>query len=151
MSKARLPFWDPSGSRHGGLPTYPWQMAPPGLATKRQLAADGLRPGGQPVCAQVMWRTTTNGGRAAGVAGNVGVAYLYDRALAKPKRKPSPAQLEAIAKALRARRLCPQCGIEKDYCLPKRYGVCLDCHEQGQVGAHPVEPSRAPTTARSPL
>ncbi|MER7369666.1 RRQRL motif-containing zinc-binding protein [Nonomuraea wenchangensis] len=130
MSRARMPFWDPEGSRHGGLPTYPWRMAPSHLATKRQLAADGLRPGGQPVCAQVMWRTRSHGGRAAGVPATIGVAYLYDRALAKPKRQPTAAQREAIAKALRARRICPECQVERDYCLPRRYGVCLDCHER---------------------
>ena len=31
------------------IPTYPWRAAPEGLATRRQLAASGLRPGGSPV------------------------------------------------------------------------------------------------------
>ncbi|MEU6721566.1 RRQRL motif-containing zinc-binding protein [Nonomuraea sp. NPDC046802] len=130
MGRRRV-FWDPTGQRFG-LPTFPWKMAPGHLATKRQLAADGLRPGGQQVCAQVMWHTR-RGGRAAGVPKNIGVAYLYDRALAKPKRKPTEAQWEAIAKALRARRICPECEVEKDYCLPRRYGVCPDCHERTEA------------------
>ncbi|MEU4235388.1 RRQRL motif-containing zinc-binding protein [Nonomuraea sp. NPDC026600] len=129
MSRARapMPFWDPDGSRFGGVPTYPWRMAPDNLATKRQLAADGLRPGGQQVCAQIMWRTRRTSG-ARGVPRGIAVAYLYDRELAKPKREPSEAQLEAIGKALRARRICPDCSIEQPYCLPRRYGACQDCH-----------------------
>ncbi|MDR8415076.1 hypothetical protein MTP10_40895 [Nonomuraea sp. 3-1Str] len=121
MGRARMPFWDPDGQRHGGIPTYPWQMAPAGLATYRQLAAAGLRPGGQPVCAQIMWRSRRS-------KTGVRVAYLYELALAKPKRTPTEAQREAIAKALRARRICPDCGVEQPYCLPRRYGACLDCH-----------------------
>lgn len=62
------------------------------MKTRRQLAALGLRPGGQAPVAQILWR---KGGR---------VAYLYDIALALPKRKPTAKQLDALAKALRARR-----------------------------------------------
>ncbi|MFJ3827814.1 hypothetical protein ACIPWI_07570 [Streptomyces sp. NPDC090046] len=35
------------------LPVYPWRLAPDGLATRRQLRAAGLRPGGQDVVAQL--------------------------------------------------------------------------------------------------
>jgi hypothetical protein len=71
-------FWDPAGTRYG-IPTYPWRMAPHGLATRRQLAADGLRPGGQPIAAQIMWRGRNRRVRAA---------YLYLIAMALPKREP---------------------------------------------------------------
>ncbi|GLW68447.1 hypothetical protein Kpho02_07460 [Kitasatospora phosalacinea] len=54
MSRPR--FWDPTGERFG-IPTYPWRLAPDGLKTRRQLRACGLRPGGQPVAAQVLWRS----------------------------------------------------------------------------------------------
>ncbi|ARZ68738.1 hypothetical protein SMD11_3094 [Streptomyces albireticuli] len=47
-------FYDPTGARHG-IPTYPWSLAPDGLATRRQLRDQGLRPGGQEIAAQVMW------------------------------------------------------------------------------------------------
>ncbi|MBA8951888.1 RRQRL motif-containing zinc-binding protein [Actinomadura namibiensis] len=111
-----LEFYDPTGSRYG-LPTYPYRWAPKGLLTRRQLRAHGLRPGGQPVAAQILWR---RGKR---------VAYLYQVALAKPKRTATPAQLAAIAKALKARRTCSTCGIEKGYYIPRSLGECLDCAE----------------------
>jgi CxxC motif-containing protein (DUF1111 family) len=107
-------FWDPDGVRHG-FPTYPYLGAPTGLSTRRQLRTAGLRPGGQPVIAQILWRKGTR------------IAYLYDQALAKPKRIASPAQQVAIGKALLARRTCPTCGQVKDYYIPRRHGECLDC------------------------
>jgi hypothetical protein len=111
-------FWDPGGTRYG-IPTYPWRMAPEGLATMRQLAARGLRPGGQDVKAQIMWR-----GR-----GRIRVAYLYEITSALPKRPPTAAQLRALARALEARRICPECGQDRGYCLPRRWGTCLPCAE----------------------
>jgi hypothetical protein len=119
VSGYRHKFMDPAGARYG-IPTYPWQMAPAGLATRRQLAAAGLRPGGQPVTAQVMWR-----GR-----GRVRVAYLYSIDAAKPKRTPSPAQAAALSRALAARRTCPQCGQDRGYVIPARWGVCVPCTDQ---------------------
>ncbi|SCL36835.1 hypothetical protein GA0074692_4463 [Micromonospora pallida] len=111
----RLRFYDPLGTRHG-FPTFPYLMAPAGLATVRQLRAAGLRPGGQDPVAQILWR---RGER---------VAYLYRLDLAKPKRTATPAQRAAIAKALRARRTCPVCEQVQPYYIPRRYGCCLDCH-----------------------
>jgi hypothetical protein len=110
-------FYDPNGVRHG-LPTYPWQSAPDGYATRRQLRAAGLRPGGQPVTAQILWRHRKQRR----------VAYLYQLALAKPKRTATPAQRAAIGKALLARRTCRTCQQVKPYYIPRRYGECLDCH-----------------------
>jgi len=107
-------FYDPDGSRYG-LPTYPYHWAPKGLLTVRQLRAQGLRPGGQQPAAQIIWR---KGKR---------VAYLYQTALALPKRTATPAQLTAVAAALRARRTCPACGQEKTYCIPRSRGECNDC------------------------
>ncbi|MEU4836159.1 RRQRL motif-containing zinc-binding protein [Streptosporangium sp. NPDC023615] len=122
--RQRKVFYDPTGRKFGGLPTYPWRFAPDGLATRRQLRAAGLRPGGQAPCAQVMWRSRR-------AAGGVAVAYLYDVAAAKPRRTPSTAQLQALGKAMRARRTCPDCGTEQSYCIPTRYGACLPCHGWG--------------------
>ena len=107
-------FYDPDGNRYG-LPTYPYHWAPQGLLTIRQLRARGLRPGGQQPAAQILWR---KGKR---------IAYLYHAALALPKRAATPAQLAAIAAALRARRTCPVCGQEKPYCIPLSRGECNDC------------------------
>lgn len=112
-----LRFYDPTGERYG-LPTYPYRWAPTGLLTLRQLRQQGLRPGGQPIAAQILWR---HGAR---------VAYLYRADLAKPKRTATPAQQAAIAKALRARRICPSCGRERWYYIPRSLGECLDCAEQ---------------------
>jgi hypothetical protein len=107
--------YDPTGDHHAGLPTYPWRLAPTGLATVRQLRAAGLRPGGQEVVAQILWR---KGKR---------VAYLYRVDAAKPKRSATTAQQAAIAKALTARRTCPTCRTVRPYYIPRRYGECLDC------------------------
>jgi hypothetical protein len=108
-------FYDPAGTRYG-FPTFPFQSAPAGLATRRQLRAAGLRPGGHEPVAQILWR---RGKR---------VAYLYRLDLAAPKRIATPAQREAIAKALLARRTCRVCGLVQPYYIPRRYGCCLDCH-----------------------
>lgn len=112
----RVPFYDPTGTRYG-LPTFPYRWAPPHLATRRQLRAAGLRPGGQQVCAQILWHHKRT----------CRVAYLYDITAAKAKRTPTAKQLAAIAKALRARRTCPTCRVERGYYIPRRYGECLDC------------------------
>jgi hypothetical protein len=113
-----LRFYDPTGDRYG-IPTYPYRWAPKGLFTTRQLRAKGLRPGGQHVCAQILWR---RGKR---------VAYLYREDLAKPKRAATSAQLAAITKALTARRTCAICRQVKAYYIPRHLGECLDCAERG--------------------
>ena len=90
---------------------------PPGLLTIRQLRAKGLRPGGQDVVAQILWRHRKQRR----------VAYLYREDLALPKRQATPAQLAAIDRALQARRTCPTCGTEKTYYIPRSKGECNDC------------------------
>jgi hypothetical protein len=107
-------FYDPDGRRYG-IPTYPYHWAPKGLLTIRQLRARGLRPGGQPVTAQILWRR------------GLRVAYLYRADLALPRRQATRAQLAALGRAMAARRTCPACGTEKDYCLPRSTGQCNDC------------------------
>jgi hypothetical protein len=121
MGRYRSVYLDPEGTRYG-LPTYPWRMAPAGLATRRQLAAIGLRPGGQPVAAQVMWQSSR-------ARGGTGVAYLYRVELARPKRIPSAAQLAALGRALAVRRTCPECGRDAGYVLPRSWDKCLACTE----------------------
>jgi hypothetical protein len=113
-------FYDPKGERHG-LPTYPWRWAPKGLYTTRQLRALGLRPGGQEIAAQILWRHRKR----------PRVAYLYREDLAKPKRTATSVQLIAIGKALRARRICPSCHQEKPYYIPTSIGECNDCADGG--------------------
>ncbi|MFJ2839979.1 RRQRL motif-containing zinc-binding protein [Nocardia sp. NPDC087230] len=77
------------------LDIYPWMAAPSHLKTRRQLRAAGLRPNGQEPAA-VMRRMRR---------GREVTAYLYDVAKAAPKRTASPAQLLAVAKAVRAHQI----------------------------------------------
>ncbi|WP_406273659.1 hypothetical protein OHT93_26025 [Streptomyces sp. NBC_00191] len=111
--------YDPNGTVHG-VPTFPWRFAPDGYATRRQLRARGLRPGGQPIAAQVMRRCR---GRKAGVL----VAYLYRIDQAKPVRPMTPAKRLALAKAMAARRWCPSCRTDAGYCIPTSLGMCVTC------------------------
>lgn len=117
MTRYRAAYHDPDGVRHGGLPTFTWRGAPPGYATRRQLRAAGLRPAGQPIAAQILWR---------GVGGTR-AAYLYRLDLAAPKRTATVAQLGAISAALTARRTCRTCGVVASYYIPRSLGECLDC------------------------
>jgi hypothetical protein len=114
-------FYDPDGSIYG-LPTYPYRWAPEDLLTRRQLRARSLRPGGQHITAQIIWKHK----------GKRRVAYLYRTDLARPKRTATAAQLQAIQAALRARRTCRTCGYERDYYIPRSRGECNDCTERWQ-------------------
>lgn len=111
-----IEFYDPHGTRFG-LPTYPYRNAPTEYATRRQLRAANLRPGGQDIAGQILWRHK----------GKQRVAYLYEIAVAKAKRTATPAQRAAIDKALQARRTCRTCTQVKGYYIPRRYGECLTC------------------------
>ncbi|GAA2688524.1 hypothetical protein GCM10010400_61680 [Streptomyces aculeolatus] len=118
MSAAFGKCYDPQGVRYG-IPTYPWRFAPDGLATRRQLRARGLRPGGQDIAAQVMRANCRRGG--------VRVAYLYRCDLAKPVRPMTSRKWAALALAMLARRTCPQCGKDAGYCIPRSLGMCVPC------------------------
>ncbi|MFD5456210.1 RRQRL motif-containing zinc-binding protein [Streptomyces olivaceus] len=100
------------------LPAYRWRFAPDGLATRRQLRALGLRPGGQEVAAQIERPRRRRGPL---------VAYLYriDRAL--PVRPMTPARWAALARANAARRTCPECWRDAGYVIPPSLGMCVTC------------------------
>ncbi|MFC9290805.1 RRQRL motif-containing zinc-binding protein [Streptomyces sp. NPDC057052] len=100
------------------LPTYPWRLAPDGLATRRQLRAHGLRPGGQDVAAQIERPRRRRGPL---------VAYLYRIEQAKPVRPMTPAKWTALARANAARRRCPQCRRDAGYVIPTSLGMCTPC------------------------
>ncbi len=119
MSPALGKCYDPTGARYG-IPTYPWKLAPDGYATRRQLRARGLRPGGQPVAAQVMRRSRR---RKTGAL----VAYLYRVDRAKPVRPMTPAKWAAHAKAMAARRWCASCKADAGYVIPTSLGCCVTC------------------------
>ncbi|MBB0243873.1 hypothetical protein FNQ90_07070 [Streptomyces alkaliphilus] len=126
MSRAYADVLDPEGVRHG-IPTYPWRAAPDGLATRRQLRAAGLRPGGQEPVAQVMRL------RRRGRAPLVGYLYAVERA--KPVRPMTPGRAEALAKAMEARRTCPACGRVADYSIPTSLGMCVPCASPTELAA----------------
>ncbi|MEV7079734.1 RRQRL motif-containing zinc-binding protein [Streptomyces sp. NPDC093516] len=100
------------------LPTYRWRLAPDGLATRRQLRALGLRPGGQDVAAQLERPRRRSGPL---------VAYLYSIEQAKPVRPMTPAKWAALAKANAARRMCPKCRRDAGYVIPPSLGMCTPC------------------------
>ncbi len=115
-------FYDPDGIRHG-IPTYPPRLAPDGLATRRQLRARGLRPGGQAIAAQVMWSSRR--------WGRLMVAYLYRVDLAKPVRPMTLGRTRALAAANLARRTCPACRRDAGYVIPRSLGTCVPCADAG--------------------
>ncbi|WP_405783221.1 hypothetical protein OG512_30455 [Streptomyces sp. NBC_01378] len=119
MSAAFGKCYDPNGARYG-IPTYPWRFAPDGLATRRQLRAQGLRPGGQPIAAQLMRRSRH---RTTGVS----VAFLYRLDLAKPVRPMTSRKWGALALAMLARRTCPACRLDAGYVIPTSLGMCVTC------------------------
>ncbi|MFH8797577.1 RRQRL motif-containing zinc-binding protein [Streptomyces sp. NPDC017941] len=110
---------DPHDPGDGSLPVHRWRQAGyTGLATRRQLRAMGLRPGGHAPAARI----ECHGGRRW--------AWLYRVDLALPKRTPTLAQEAALDRAMAARQTCPDCGRRYFYCLPLRsLGTCLECHD----------------------
>ncbi|MEU6490737.1 RRQRL motif-containing zinc-binding protein [Streptomyces sp. NPDC046984] len=100
------------------LPTYRWRLAPDGYATRRQLRARGLRPGGQGVAAQLERPRRRRGPL---------VAYLYRVDLALPVRPMTPGRWAALAKANAARRICPTCRRDAGYVIPAHLGTCVPC------------------------
>ncbi|MEU4733439.1 RRQRL motif-containing zinc-binding protein [Streptomyces sp. NPDC023588] len=100
------------------LPIYRWRLAPDGLATRRQLRAAGLRPGGQDVVAQLERPRRRRGPLTA---------YLYLVERARPVRPMTPARVAALAKANAARRTCPECRADAGYVIPAALGMCVPC------------------------
>jgi hypothetical protein len=113
-----ITLWDGRqavGWEHHGMPVFRFRWAPAGLATRRQLRASRLCPGRQEPYALLVWRQ----GRRW--------AWLYRLDLAKPSRTPTAAQLDALDRAMTARRTCGRCGAVADYCIPTSCGMCVDC------------------------
>ncbi|MFC9282793.1 RRQRL motif-containing zinc-binding protein [Streptomyces collinus] len=138
MTQARVPQ---------GLPEYDWGTAPTGeLATRRQLRAARLRPGGhEPVavlrcraCATRPHRTCTR------------PAYLYRVDLAWPIRPMTLAKEAALDAAMAARSTCPVCRRRFHHCLPLRtIGSCLECHDG--TPADPASYTTPPAPGTHPL
>ncbi|GHC65471.1 RRQRL motif-containing zinc-binding protein [Streptomyces cinnamoneus] len=100
------------------LPVFRWRLAPDGYATRRQLRAAGLRPGGQGVAAQLERPRRRRPPL---------VAYLYRIEHARPVRPMTPAKWAALAKANAARRTCPHCRHDAGYVIPATLGMCVAC------------------------
>jgi hypothetical protein len=124
-----MKFFDPTGAEYG-IPTFPRKLAPEGLATRRQLRAQGLRPAGQDVAAQILWH-----GRRVGRTRPVRVAYLYRVDLAAPVRPMTEAMWRAHAAMMRARRTCPACRTERHYVIPISLGACVPCADDTRLAA----------------
>lgn len=89
---------DPYEPGDRSLPVFRWKQAGRDtLATRRQLRETGLRPGGQEPVARIECRSGQR------------FAWLYRIDLAKPKRKPTLAQEQALDRAMAARQTCPEC------------------------------------------
>jgi hypothetical protein len=89
------------------------------LATKRQLRAVGLRPGGQDPVAVLYFRCRR--------AGKLTFANLYLIAKALPVRPMTPARWAALDRAMAARRTCRTCGDTGYAELPKAHRTCEAC------------------------
>ncbi|MFE5674038.1 RRQRL motif-containing zinc-binding protein [Streptomyces erythrochromogenes] len=109
-----------------GVPVYRWRLAPEGLATRRQLRALGLRPGGQDVVAQIERPRRKRGPL---------VAYLYRIDRARPVRPMTPRRAAALAKANAARRWCPSCRRDAGYVIPVALGTCVPCADAPRLAA----------------
>ncbi|MDE3724511.1 hypothetical protein PWG71_24230 [Nocardiopsis sp. N85] len=132
---ANTRFLDTTGGRYG-MPTYSWGYAwvsAPGLATRKQLDAMGLRPATSHADAQLMWRSR----RAK--KGRVRTAALYRIDQARPKQEFTPARRKALEAAMRARRTCPTCRQVFVYVIPTSLGQCPACHEGGTPQAWELE------------
>ncbi|MDX8055751.1 RRQRL motif-containing zinc-binding protein [Lentzea sp. BCCO 10_0798] len=105
-----------------GLPLLSHGCAPRDvLATRRQLRALGLRPGGADPVAVLYGRHNRSKARW--------FASLYLIARAVPVRPMTPAKHTALAKANLARRICRTCGRDPLYVLPRSTRQCWPCFE----------------------
>jgi hypothetical protein len=122
---------------------YRWAWAPAGLATRRQLATAGLRPGSREPVAAITWAHHRR----------QRVAYLYPLTQAAAKQPPTRQQSAALAEAMRVRRTCTGCGIDAGYCLPTRYSPpgerhCPDCLDITRTSTDERTPRMSQTPPR---
>ncbi|WP_431331504.1 RRQRL motif-containing zinc-binding protein (plasmid) [Streptomyces sp. IPPR8] len=116
-----------------GLPEYDWGTAPVDqLATRRQLRAAGLRPGGHDPVAILRCKACATRDRTC-----TRPAYLYRVDLAAPVRPMTLAREAALDAAMAARTTCPVCRRRYHYVLALRtLGSCLECWD-----GTPADPS----------
>ncbi|MGW5353412.1 RRQRL motif-containing zinc-binding protein [Streptomyces sp. NPDC004031] len=106
------------------FPEYDWNTAPKhALATRRQLRARGLRPGGHDPVALLRCKKCTGLTRDC-----TRRAWLYRIDLALPIRPMTLAKEIALDRAMEARQRCPLCRRRYFHCIPlKTLGSCLEC------------------------
>ncbi len=103
-----------------GIVLLSWGIGPRDkLATRRQLRAMGLRPGGQDPAALLYFR------HRASYRQVLAELFLIERA--KPVRPMTPARRVALDKALAARRTCRECGTDTQTELPRAHRTCEPC------------------------
>ncbi len=92
-----------------------WDQVPENLKTKTALAADGLKPGGDPAA-----RIEYGRGRRHRIYD------LYDAKAAHQKQQATPAQLAALEAARLAQRTCPRCKtvVASKTALDPELGIC---------------------------
>ncbi|MEU9837326.1 3'-5' exonuclease [Streptosporangium sp. NPDC048047] len=101
----------------GGLPVYRAGMAPPQLATRRQLRADGLSTAGLAPAAWLHY------------SAHHGICPLYERAAARPVRPLTPRQREALAagRALVGTAPCYHCRVRRGVVNDQSRALCDEC------------------------
>ncbi|MFF3863663.1 RRQRL motif-containing zinc-binding protein [Streptomyces sp. NPDC002209] len=105
------------------IPVFKRLCAPSGYATKRQLRAMRLRPGGREPVAEVETRGPKNG-------------LLYEIAKARPVRPMTLAKAYALDKAMAARQTRGTGRRRYFFVLPTSLKSCLECHD-----GTPADPS----------
>lgn len=113
-----------------GRPVFAYRgrpcAVPPGLGTRRQLRAVGLRPGGQDIAAWLLFWHRRPYRRQE-------LAALYRIALAKPVRPMTAGRVLALDRAMAARRTCRSCGQVQDYCVPTSTRQCWTCWQATEL------------------
>jgi hypothetical protein len=114
------PWQEYTRGTHHGLPLLSWGIAPRDkLATRRQLRAMGLRPGGHDHVAYLYFRCRPACTRT--------FAKLYLIAWAKPVRPMTPGRWASLQQALAARRICPECREDSGPYIRRTVGMCEAC------------------------
>lgn len=131
MSVRRLPYieqdvpglgWVMTRGTFHGYPILTWGWATRCvLATRRQLRAMDLSPGGHDAVAVLVFQHRMPARRRD-------FAYLFLIEAAAPKRTPTTAQLRAVRAALTARRTCTgPCGQVQPRCVSTTSRMCRTC------------------------
>lgn len=104
-----------------------WDQVPENLKTKTALAADGLKPGGDPAA-----RIEYGRGRRHRIYN------LYDAKAAHQKQQATPAQLAALEAARLAQRTCPRCKtvVASKTALDPELGICDSCYAVREGNIH---------------